>query len=65
MLPADDYANAAQAISFDIDYGVYGSFYLALALAEEAILVTADLRFASAAKRHGGYASSVRILGEG
>lgn len=65
LLPGDAYVDAAHSIAFDIDHSVYDCLYLALALAEQAMLVTADLRFASAARRHGVYASSVRLLGEG
>lgn len=50
-------------LSLRLGHAVYDCLYLALALREEATLITADRKFGTAARR-GGFASQVRVLGE-
>ncbi|MBT9444109.1 MAG: type II toxin-antitoxin system VapC family toxin [Hyphomonadaceae bacterium] len=62
-LPVRPLARAAQAIALELNQSAYDSLYLAAALAERCVLVTADEVFASAARAHPVYARSVRLLG--
>lgn len=64
LFMASEYAVAAQVLALEIDQTVYDCLYLAVALAQRAILVTADRVFAEAVTRHGAHAHAVRLLGQ-
>ncbi len=51
----------AQKLAFDLDHWVYDCVYLALAIDREAVLLTADKKFANAAKR-AGHGAAVELL---
>lgn len=50
-------------LSLRLRHAVYDCLYLALALREDATLITADAKFEKAARR-GGFASRIRLLGK-
>ena len=52
----------AQAIAMELGQSVYDSLYLAVALAEGAVFVTADAAFARAAQARAHYSETVRPL---
>jgi len=59
--PSSTHLDRAHALAVELERSVYDSLYLALALAESAVLVTADGRFAQAVARS-TYAGSAREL---
>lgn len=61
-IPARSLVTAAQTIAFELDQTVYDCLYLAAALAQGAVFVTADEAFAKAALAHPVYGASVRLL---
>jgi predicted nucleic acid-binding protein len=61
-LPMRDYGSAAQALAFELSHPVYDCLYLAIALAQRAMMVTADRAFTEAVARHGVHAHAVRLL---
>jgi predicted nucleic acid-binding protein len=61
---ASDYAIYAQELALELDQTVYDCLYLALALSERIVLVTADEAFYRSVGRHGHYQSAVRLLSE-
>jgi predicted nucleic acid-binding protein len=53
---------SALAIAHDMTHPIYGCCYLALAIEEDAIVVTADRRFRSAVAAHPSLADRVVLL---
>jgi predicted nucleic acid-binding protein len=53
---------AALTIALEIDRTIYDALYLAVALSTGCPLVTADVKFAAAARKHAMYGGFVRTL---
>jgi predicted nucleic acid-binding protein len=62
--PIEDDLLAAAELAASLDHPVYDCLYLALAIREDAVMVTADPRFATAAGRRPEFARRVRVLGD-
>lgn len=62
--PTEELLAPSLDLSIELGHAFYDCLYLALALREGAILVTADAKFEKAA-RQGGYAAHVRLAGGG
>jgi predicted nucleic acid-binding protein len=62
LFPTGDYVAAAQSLAFELGHPVYDCLYLAVALAQRAIVMTADNRFVENVALHGVYAHAVRLL---
>jgi predicted nucleic acid-binding protein len=54
----------AFALANALPHPIYDCLYLALALQENTVLVTADGRFARTVRMHGQWSRSIRLLGE-
>lgn len=61
-LSAAHLAAGALEIALALDHPVYDCLYLAAALSERSILVTADAAFAASAAAQGRFAGAVRVL---
>lgn len=64
LFPTEELLRDAFELSLELEHAMYDCLYLALALRQDAALVTADAAFVTAAHR-GGYAAQVRLLGTG
>jgi predicted nucleic acid-binding protein len=54
----------AFALASEVSHAIYDCLYLAVAVRENAVMITADARFARAVRRHGRWASHLQLLGE-
>ncbi len=61
-LPIEDYLRAASDLAALLDHPVYDCVYLALAVAEDSYVVTADRRFHAAVERVEALQGRVRLL---
>ena len=64
VAPARPHVAAALSIATELGQSVFDSLYLATAIAERTVMVTADQRFAIAVRAHPVYRDSVRLLGD-
>jgi predicted nucleic acid-binding protein len=63
-VPIERDMDRALEIALEIDHPVYDCLYLALAVRESTYVVTADARFASAARRNRRFNDQLRLLSE-
>jgi predicted nucleic acid-binding protein len=61
-LPQEDDLDAALALAAELSHPVYDCLYLAAAIREDALVVTADRRFRDAVAANGVYLDRVRLL---
>jgi predicted nucleic acid-binding protein len=62
FLAIGDCGSTAQTLAFELDHPVYDCLYLAMALAQRTILITADRRFIASVEAHGAYSHAVKLL---
>jgi predicted nucleic acid-binding protein len=60
--PSQPHFAEAYRLAVNLGRSAYDSLYLALALSERGVLVTADRRFAEAVQREPAYVSAIRLL---
>jgi predicted nucleic acid-binding protein len=65
FLSASKHVGAAQTLAIELGHPVYDALYLAVALVEHAVVVTADRGFIAAVTRHGTYSHLIRPLEPG
>jgi predicted nucleic acid-binding protein len=63
FLAIGDYGSMAQVLALELDHPVYDCLYLAVALAQRTILITADRRFITSVGAHGAHSYAVKLLG--
>jgi predicted nucleic acid-binding protein len=61
---AERYLDRAVEIAIRLQHPIYDCLYLAMALARQAQVVSADRRFASVVRHHAGLAGSIVLLAE-
>jgi predicted nucleic acid-binding protein len=64
LVPMSNLISSALALAFRLDQPVYDCLYLALAIDESSVLVTADIRFARATSAHAELRDRVLRLGD-
>jgi len=65
LIPIDvDVADALE-LGLRLRHPIYDCLYLAAAIRERSYVVTADLRFVAAVRRHNDLSQYIRLLGEG
>jgi predicted nucleic acid-binding protein len=62
FLPSGPFIEDAHALGVRLKQGAYDCLYLAVALAERAVVVTADERFVRAVEADGAFSQSIRLL---
>lgn len=62
ITPSRPHLSRAHAVAVELGQSAYDSLYLAVALEEGAVLVTADARFARAVRARPAYGPSIRLL---
>ncbi|HTK36723.1 MAG TPA: type II toxin-antitoxin system VapC family toxin [Caulobacteraceae bacterium] len=62
FLPSGPFIQDAHALGVRLGHGAYDCLYLAVAIAERAVMVTADERFVRVVESDGAYSQAIRLL---